>query len=110
MEVVWSATFDPQMELFAVPAVELDQSISPRSRAMTKPTNNDFKISGEGNYEAAKRFDDAEKAFVKDRGDEIPALAKKAAEALDGPDGDSLRDASEAAARGQTSSKPDKQT
>ena len=77
---------------------------------MTEQTNTESKISGEGNYEAAKRFDDAEKAFVKDRGDEIPALAKKAAEALDGPDGDSLSDASEAAARGQTSSKPDKQT
>ena len=77
---------------------------------MTKQTNTDSKISGEGNYEAAKRFDDAEKAFVKDRGNEIPALAKKAAEALDGPDGESLREASEAAARGKTSSKPGKQT
>ena len=77
---------------------------------MTKQTNTDSRISGEGNYEAAKRFDDDEKAFVKDRGDEIPALAKQAAEALDGPDGEALREASEAAAKGKTSSKPGQQT
>lgn len=77
---------------------------------MTKQINTDSKISGEGNYEAAKRFDDAEAAFVKDRGNGIPALAKQAAEALDGPDGASLREASEAAAEGKTSSKPGKQT
>ncbi len=41
---------------------------------MTNQTNNDSKISGEGNYEAAKRFDDDEMAFVKDRGNELPAL------------------------------------
>jgi len=101
--------FGLQMELSALPAVALDQSISPTSRAMTKQANNDSKISGEGNYEASKRFDDEEKAFVKNRSDEIPALAKEAAEALDGPDGKSLREASEAAAKGKTARKTGKQ-
>ncbi|MEO6717315.1 MAG: hypothetical protein ABIM50_08730 [Novosphingobium sp.] len=72
---------------------------------MTEQAKSGSKVSGEGNYEAAKQFDEAEAAFVKNRGNEIPGLAKSAADALDGPEGEDLRKASEAAAKGQT---PDK--
>ena len=51
---------------------------------MTNPTDSNSKISGEGNYEAAKSFDDVEQAFVTKRGEDIPGLAKQAAQGLDG--------------------------
>lgn len=72
---------------------------------MTNPADNKSKISGEGNYEAAKRFDDAEQAFVTKRGKDIPALAKQAAQELDGPKGAELRKAAEVAAKGKTARK-----
>jgi hypothetical protein len=50
-------------------------------------------IQGEGNYDASRKFDADEKAFVDKNRDAIPGLAKKAADALDGPEGDELREA-----------------
>ena len=75
---------------------------------MTEQANTGSKVSGEGNYAASKQFDDAEAEFVKNRGKEIPGLAKKAADDLDGPEGEELRKASEAAAKGKSSGKPAK--
>jgi hypothetical protein len=46
------------------------------------------KIQGEGNYDAARKFDDEERAFVKSG--QVEQKAKEAEEALDGPEGDEL--------------------
>jgi hypothetical protein len=53
------------------------------------------KIQGEGNYDAARKFDSEERAFVK-KGD-IEKKAKAAEEALDGPEGAELERARKAA-------------
>lgn len=45
-------------------------------------------IQGEGDYEAARRFDEAERAFVKSG--QVEQKAKEAEEALDGPEGEAL--------------------
>jgi hypothetical protein len=56
-------------------------------------------IQGEGNYDAARRFDAEEEAFVKKGG--IEKKAREAAEALDGPEGEELERArKETGARG----------
>ncbi len=57
---------------------------------------------GEGNHTAARHYNESQKAFV-DSGKVGPA-ADKAVEAVDGPDGDALRAAEDAAkqrARGE---------
>ena len=46
------------------------------------------KIQGEGNYDAARKFDAEERAFVKKGG--IEQKAKEAEAALDGPEGEEL--------------------
>jgi hypothetical protein len=51
------------------------------------------KIQGEGDYDAARRFDADEKAFVEKNREAIPGLAKAAEDALDGPEGEELRKA-----------------
>ena len=45
-------------------------------------------IQGEGNYDAARKFDAEERAFVKKGG--IEQKAKEAEAALDGPEGEEL--------------------
>lgn len=50
-------------------------------------------IQGEGNYDASRRFDADQKAFVDKNKEAIPGLAEEAAEALDGPEGEELRKA-----------------
>jgi hypothetical protein len=58
------------------------------------------KIQGEGNYDAARKFDAEERAFVKKGG--IEQKAKEAEAALDGPEGEELERArKEADERGQ---------
>jgi hypothetical protein len=57
-------------------------------------------IQGEGNYDAARKFDAEERAFVKKGG--IEQKAKEAEAALDGPEGEELERArKEADERGQ---------
>jgi hypothetical protein len=51
-------------------------------------------IQGEGNYDAARKFDDEERAFVKSG--QVEKKAKEAAEALDGPEGEELERARKA--------------
>jgi hypothetical protein len=48
-------------------------------------------IQGEGNYDAARKFDEEERAFVKKGGVEVKA--KEAEQALDGPEGADLEKA-----------------
>ena len=58
------------------------------------------KVQGEGNYDAARKFDAEERAFVKKGG--IEEKAKEAEAALDGPEGEELERARKAAdERGQ---------
>jgi len=58
-------------------------------------------IQGEGNYDAARKFDAEERAFVKSG--QVEQKAKEAEEALDGPEGADLERArQETGQRGQT--------
>ena len=52
---------------------------------------------GEGNYRAARAFDQAQAAFVKDK-DRVEKAAKDAKQALEGPEGEELRAAEAEAA------------
>ena len=58
-------------------------------------------VVGEGNYAASRKFDADQASFVKRNKAKIPALGKEAEKALEGPEGDSLRDA-EAQAAGRS--------
>jgi hypothetical protein len=58
------------------------------------------RIQGEGDYEAAKRFDDAEQAFVKSGA--VEKKAREAEEALDGPEGAELEQARVESGKGET--------
>lgn len=66
-----------------------------KTKAKKKPAR---RAIGEGNYQASKRFRAGEEAFVKKNKAKIPALAKAAEAALEGPEGDSLRAAETEAA------------
>ena len=58
-------------------------------------------IQGEGNYDAARKFDAEQRAFVKSG--QVEQKAKAAEEALDGPEGAELERARKATSeRGQT--------
>ncbi len=50
---------------------------------------------GEGNRDAARRYDEKLEKFVAEKKSEIPGLAEDAERALDGPEGDELRKAEE---------------
>lgn len=57
-------------------------------------------LEGEGSYTATRRYDEGvERSVAEGKTDE---LARKAAAALDGPEGDELRKAEQAAKRGHT--------
>lgn len=68
---------------------------------MTKTANNpgkaDKDVPGEGNYSAARRFRKGETDFVEHNKDKIRTLGKQAEEALEGKEGDELRDAEDRA-------------
>ncbi|HRD26760.1 MAG TPA: hypothetical protein PLO65_00510 [Caulobacter sp.] len=57
-------------------------------------------IQGEGDYEAAKRFDDAERAFVETG--PVKQKAREAEQALDGPEGAELERARVESGKGDT--------
>jgi hypothetical protein len=61
-------------------------------------------IQGEGNYDAARKFDQEERAFVESG--KVAAGAKAAKDALDGPEAADLEAARQATARGETHKKP----
>jgi len=58
------------------------------------------RIQGEGDYEAAKRFDDAERAFVETG--PVKQKAREAEEALDGPEGAGVERAGTESGKGET--------
>lgn len=59
------------------------------------------KIQGEGNYDAARKFDADERAFVKSG--QVEKKAREAEDALDGPEGADLeRACKETGERGHT--------
>lgn len=58
------------------------------------------KIQGEGDHEAAKRFDDAERAFVETG--PVKQKAREAEQALDGPEGAALEKARVESGKGDT--------
>jgi hypothetical protein len=63
---------------------------------MTDKSKNPGKdIQGEGNYDAARKFDAEERAFVKSG--QVEQKAKEAEEALDGPEAEELERARKAA-------------
>jgi hypothetical protein len=55
-------------------------------------------IVGEGDYAATRKFDKAQANFVERNKASIPAMGEAAEKALEGPEGDSLRDAEATAA------------
>ncbi len=66
-----------------------------------KPTPRKPDIQGEGNYDAARKFDAEERAFVKSG--QVEQKAKEAEDALDGPEGEELERArKETGERGAT--------
>lgn len=52
-------------------------------------------VQGEGDYEAAAAYEKSVKTFVETKRDDVAELAREAADALDGPEGDALRTAEE---------------
>jgi hypothetical protein len=73
---------------------------APAKKAAKKPAKKK-QIVGEGDYAATRKFDKDQASFVEKNKAAIPALGKEAEAALDGPEGDELRDA-EAAAAGRS--------
>ena len=64
------------------------------------PENDQSKVEGEGSYTATHNYDaGVERSVAEGRTEE---LAQKAAKALDGPEGDELRKAEQAAKQGQS--------
>ena len=53
---------------------------------------------GEGDYAATRKFDNDQAGFVAKNKANIPAMGKEAEQALEGPEGDGLRDAEATAA------------
>ena len=55
----------------------------------------DQKQQGEGSYEGTRDYDERTREFLAKKGKDVPQLAKDAAKALDGKEGDELRKAEE---------------
>ncbi len=77
------------------------RALTARSAKKTaRKTRAPKEIFGEGNYTATRNFDKAERAFVERNKSRIPAMAKDAEKALEGSQGNELREAeAEAASR-----------
>ena len=58
------------------------------------------KVQGEGNYDAARKFDAEERSFV--QSGKVAKKAREAEEALDGPEGAELEAARKASAEGHS--------
>jgi hypothetical protein len=68
------------------------------AKKTAKPAKKKKQVVGEGDYQASRTFLKDQSSFVKKNKDKIPALAKEAEAALEGPQGDLLRDAEATAA------------
>ncbi len=76
---------------------------------MATPTPQDShkaqgEMQGEGNYEAARKFDKEEAAFA--NSGKVEAAAKAAKDALDGPEAEALEAARQSTASGEIHKKP----
>jgi hypothetical protein len=71
---------------------------APRKAKKAAPKKKKQEMIGEGDYVASQTFLKDQSDFVKKNKKKIPALGKEAEEALDGPEGDSLRAAEQEAA------------
>jgi len=60
----------------------------------------DNKIQGEGNYDAARKFDEDEREFIAKGG--VEKKAREAEQALDGPEGEELERARRETGEGKT--------
>jgi hypothetical protein len=69
-----------------------------KAPARKKVAKKKQQIVGEGDYAASRKFLKDEAGFVERNKAKIPALGKAAETALDGPEGDALRDAEATAA------------
>lgn len=72
----------------------------PAAKAAKRPARKASKtkdVIGEGNYTAAREFRKDEEAFVRANRSRIPEMGKEAERALEGPEGDDLRQAEEEA-------------
>ena len=73
----------------------------PAPKKAAKKAKKKKQIVGEGDYQASRTFLKDQSSFVKKNKAKIPALGKEAEAALEGPQGDMLREA-EAAAAGRS--------
>lgn len=71
---------------------------APAKKAKAKKTAAKKKIIGEGDYEASRAFLKDQSGFVAKNKAKIPGMGKAAEAALDGPQGDLLREAEATAA------------
>ena len=55
------------------------------------------RVEGEGSYTATRNFDKKQQKFVSDHKADIPKMGKAAEAALQGPEGETLRKAEDAA-------------
>lgn len=84
--------------------VKTARKAAPKKAAPKKPAKKPAKkakkkqIVGEGDYQASRTFLKDQSSFVKKNKDKIPALGKEAEAALEGPQGDALREAEATAA------------
>ena len=76
----------------------LAKAIKAVKKAVTPAKKKPKQIVGEGDYAATRKFDADQASFVKRNKAKIPEMGKEAEAALDGPEGDSLRDAEAVAA------------
>lgn len=72
-----------------------------KAKAAKKPAKKKKQIVGEGDYQASRSFLKDQSSFVAKNRDRIPNLGQEAERALEGPEGQGLRDA-EAAAAGRS--------
>jgi hypothetical protein len=80
-------------------AAKAKKPVKAAKKPAKKPANKPRqKTMGEGNYAAARKFDNDQSSFVKRNAAKIPALGKAAEAALEGPECDSLREAEATAA------------
>ena len=69
-----------------------------KAAAKKAPVKKKKQIVGEGDYAASKSFDKDQSSFVEKNKAKIPAMGLAAEKALEGPEGDSLREAEASAA------------
>jgi hypothetical protein len=76
------------------------RGVTPKTDTEALAMTDKTQIQGEGNYDASRKFDAEERAFVESG--KVPQKAKEAEDALDGPEGEDLERArKETGERGQ---------